>query len=196
MLSKPRQEWRCEHTDRPYQALGLCKSCYQKHNGSRRRWYHKNKSKTIQRATNWRIQNPERRREIAKEWAKKWAKKRYQENPEGAKQAVRRQYYTNLNYRIAHHIKNRIRAVLKGKRKCAKTIALLGCSVEFLRIWITQKFQPGMSWENYGKWHLDHKTPCAWFNLEYPFQQRACFHYTNLQPLWALDNWSKGSRHR
>ncbi|NBT08982.1 MAG: hypothetical protein EBS98_09300, partial [Chitinophagia bacterium] len=49
---------------------------------------------------------------------------------------------------------------------------------------------------NYGKfgWHLDHIQPCASFDLTDPSQQKKCFHYSNIQPLWAKDNWSKGSR--
>jgi hypothetical protein len=51
-----------------------------------------------------------------------------------------------------------------------------------------------MSWDNYGfrGWHIDHKKPCALFDLSLPEQQRECFHFSNLQPLWAADNLAKG----
>ena len=52
----------------------------------------------------------------------------------------------------------------------------------------------GMTWENYGEWHLDHMRPCASFNLEDPEEQKKCFHWTNLQPLWAKDNLAKSDR--
>ena len=52
-----------------------------------------------------------------------------------------------------------------------------------------------MSWGNYGKWHVDHIRPCASFNLVNEEEQKKCFHYTNLQPLWAKDNLSKGSKY-
>jgi hypothetical protein len=45
-----------------------------------------------------------------------------------------------------------------------------------------------MTMENQGKWHIDHIIPCASFDLRCPVQQLACFHYNNLQPLWAEDN--------
>ena len=48
-----------------------------------------------------------------------------------------------------------------------------------------------MTWNNYGKWHIDHITPCAKFNLSIPDEQQLSFHYTNLQPLWAIDNQKK-----
>jgi len=54
-------------------------------------------------------------------------------------------------------------------------------------------FKPDMTWANYGaEWHIDHKRPCVSFNLTDPAQQRECFHYTNLQPLWATENLQKG----
>jgi hypothetical protein len=48
-----------------------------------------------------------------------------------------------------------------------------------------------MSWNNHGQWHIDHVRPCSSFNLLNPEEQQQCFHYTNLQPLWAADNLSK-----
>ena len=48
-----------------------------------------------------------------------------------------------------------------------------------------------MSWNNYGKWHVDHIRPCIDFDLSKPEEQQKCFHYTNLQPLWAEENMRK-----
>ena len=48
-----------------------------------------------------------------------------------------------------------------------------------------------MTWDNHGQWHIDHIKPCAKFDLTDKDQQKACFHYTNLQPLWKEDNLSK-----
>jgi hypothetical protein len=50
-----------------------------------------------------------------------------------------------------------------------------------------------MNWDNYGfyGWHIDHIRPCASFDLSKPSEQRKCFNYTNLQPLWATENWGK-----
>lgn len=55
-------------------------------------------------------------------------------------------------------------------------------------------FSDGMSWDNYGEWHIDHIIPCAAFDLSNPTEQKQCFHYTNLQPLWAYENKSKGAK--
>lgn len=53
-----------------------------------------------------------------------------------------------------------------------------------------------MTWENHGMrgWHIDHKRPCSSFDLSDPAQQCACFHFSNLQPLWATENLRKGDR--
>ena len=78
------------------------------------------------------------------------------------------------------------RLVFDGKGKDARD--LLGCTVSECRKHLEQQFLPGMTWDNYGEWHVDHIRPCASF--EDPADPR-CWHYTNLQPLWAEDNLSK-----
>ncbi|ONG56954.1 hypothetical protein BKE38_05005 [Pseudoroseomonas deserti] len=59
------------------------------------------------------------------------------------------------------------------------------------RSYIASLFQDGMSWENYGRWHLDHIRPLIAFDLTDPAQAKAACHYTNLRPLWALENQRK-----
>ncbi len=107
---------------------------------------------------------------------------------------------TNINFRLASSLRGRIWFVLKRNKKSALTVELLGCSIEFLRSYLEQRFTYGMSWDNYGtgkngkgmkEWHIDHIKPCASFNLSNPEEQHKCFHYTNLQPLWATENFKK-----
>ena len=66
--------------------------------------------------------------------------------------------------------------------------------MEFFMKYIEAQFKPGMTWERYGEWHVDHIRPCASFDLTDPKQQKICFHYSNLQPLWAADNIKKGAK--
>lgn len=98
---------------------------------------------------------------------------------------------TDPLFRLAKNLRQRLRNALKGRNKSAATMLLLGCTVEELHRHLEAQFQPGMTWGNYGAWHIDHIKPCVSFDLADPVQQRACFHWTNLQPLWALDNIKK-----
>lgn len=86
------------------------------------------------------------------------------------------------------------RLYMAVKEKTGKTMELTGCSKEELITHLESKFTQGMTWENYGAWHIDHIRPCASFNLEDPGEQKKCFHWTNLQPLWAVDNIRKGAK--
>jgi hypothetical protein len=75
------------------------------------------------------------------------------------------------------------------------SFSMVGCSVEFLRSYIENKFEQGMSWSNYGEWHVDHIRPCASFDLSQKDQMLECFNWRNLQPMWASENISKGSKY-
>lgn len=99
-----------------------------------------------------------------------------------------------LRSKLASLINTSIRKQF-GAKAC-KTTRLIGCTVEELRHHLEAQFADGMSWDNYGRngWHVDHIRPCASFDLTDPEQQRQCFHYTNLQPLWAADNIRKGDK--
>jgi hypothetical protein len=87
------------------------------------------------------------------------------------------------------------RLYIATKNKIGKTMELTGCSKEYLHRHLEMQFTDGMNWDNYGEWHIDHIHPCASFDLENPEEQRKCFHYTNLQPLWAIDNIKKGAKY-
>lgn len=100
----------------------------------------------------------------------------------------------NPSLKLAAYMRSRIYGALKKQIKSASTEQLLGCSIEELWNYLESKFQPGMTRENYGQWHIDHIKPCASFDLLNYDQQKKCFHYTNLQPLWAKDNLSKGAK--
>jgi hypothetical protein len=79
-------------------------------------------------------------------------------------------------------------------KKHGNTMELTGCTTEELIKHLSSKFTEGMTLDNYGYWHIDHIKPCDSFNLEDPEEQLKCFHWTNLQPLWAIDNLRKGSK--
>lgn len=104
---------------------------------------------------------------------------------------------SDVNYKIRRNLRSRIAKALRGiGEKSEKTTDLLGCTVEEFKAYIESQFKDGMSWENYGHsvWHLDHKIPCSFFDLTDAEQQKKCFNYTNIRPLWASDNLSKGNK--
>lgn len=70
---------------------------------------------------------------------------------------------------------------------------LFGAPLEWVVRYIGDRFQAGMSWANYGSWHLDHAMPVAAFDTTDPLQCLVMCHYTNLQPLWGHQNLAKGA---
>lgn len=137
------------------------------------------------RASSYRIENPDRIYETR------------QKRKSAVAKQVRERRKMDMNFRLKGSLQSRLRSALKGAVKAASTVELLGCSTETLRLHLESQFTDGMSWENYGKtgWHIDHIKPCAFFDLTIDEQQRECFHYTNLQPLWAEDNLKKSDNY-
>lgn len=110
------------------------------------------------------------------------------------KREIRRK--TDPYYKLLINLRQRLRNSIKNtETKNIKTINLIGCDTLHLKKHLESKFIIGMSWDNYGRygWHIDHIIPCASFDLTNPEQQKLCFHYTNLQPLWAIDNIKKSN---
>ena len=129
------------------------------------------------------------------------SRKRYRSKPENRKKEniYGLKYYhavwkKNPNAKLAINLRNRICKVLQGINKSKSTMKLVGCTIDELWQHLEKQFQLGMTKENYGKWHVDHRKACAKFDLTDPEQQRECFHWSNLQPLWAIDNIKKGAR--
>ena len=110
----------------------------------------------------------------------------------------RKRHGHELLFRITASLRSRLVIAIRGNPKASTTLKLLGCTPQFFYSYIEDHFQPGMTWDNYGQrlgcWHIDHIIPCAEFDLSDPAQQRQCFHYTNLRPLWALQNFQKGAK--
>lgn len=97
---------------------------------------------------------------------------------------------TDPHFRLIDNVRKRVCKVLKGKDK--STLLIIGCSLEQLRGHLESKFKPGMTWKNYGKWHVDHKIPLA--SAKNTIEVQNLCHYSNLQPLWARENLSKNDR--
>lgn len=97
-------------------------------------------------------------------------------------------------FALAGSVRSRIWHALArgGYKKVSSTADLLGCSFEELKAHLENQFTEGMSWDNFGEWHVDHITPLA--SADSMDHMVPLFHHTNLQPLWAVDNLSKGAK--
>lgn len=142
------------------------------------------------RCKEWREKNRAKQRSWDSEYRKS-NKEKIQAN----QAAYRKRHENDPEFRLKKNLRERVRVALKGLTKGASIMNLTGCTVQELKTHIEKQFQVGMSWDNYGTWHVDHIKPCALFNLSTFKAQLECFHYTNLQPLWALENISKGMKY-
>ena len=182
----------------------------------------KNPEKSRERTKKWCLENPEKVKLYRKEnlpRLRKMAKERYAKDAEYRKKRIEdsRSYRSDPNnrralqktmkmarernrqnpqWRIKMNLRRRMNTVLKKWTKASSTTKLVGCSWEELRSHIESKFVDGMSWDNYGRfgWHLDHIEPCSKFDFSKIEDQKKCFHYTNLQPLWWKDNIAKADK--
>lgn len=102
-------------------------------------------------------------------------------------------YRHTTKARLKASLRSRLYAFVKRKNK-KSSFDFIGCSIDELKEHLSSQFTEGMSWENYGEWHIDHIKPCSSFDLSILEEQQKCFHYSNLQPLWALDNLKKGAK--
>lgn len=109
------------------------------------------------------------------------------ENRDIINERLRKRYHTDPQFRISQTYRNRLRSTITRGYKKSKSLDLLGCSISELKLHLENLFLPTMTWENYGTlWHIDHIVPCAIFDLTNESDQKKCFHYTNLQPLFAI----------
>ncbi len=119
------------------------------------------------------------------------SKKAWRENNKGYTNSYnKKRKAIDPEFKLRLYLRTRLYQTLKGLRKVS-ALTLLGCSIEEFKIYITEKFKEGMSWDNHGEWELDHIKPLALFNLIDIEEQKKAFHFTNFQPLWKPDNRAK-----
>jgi len=126
-------------------------------------------------------------------YCKKYRKEWHKNNKKYISNYRKNKYNNDIYFKIKCQLYTRIYQTLKENKKLEGTTKLLGCSITFFKKYIENQFKPNMSWDNYSKygWHIDHIKPCNTFDLSIYEQQQKCFHYTNLRPLWAKENWKR-----
>lgn len=186
---------------------------YDVKNREKKREY--NSLHTVER-NKWRTENKDKIKlhNIKYESTHKKIRKLYRDTHKEEKKKYRKQYYllnrerlitnrikrakidynTNTQYKLQQTLRNRLRSALKGDLKAGSAVKDLGCTISELKLYLESKFQEGMTWNNWSQdgWHIDHIKPISSFDLTDRKQLLEACHYTNLQPLWAKDNLSKG----
>lgn len=106
---------------------------------------------------------------------------------------------TDMHYVIKRRLGNRLRNIVKelggNKYRYKSSRELLGCEVDFFKDYLESTFKDGISWDNISDWDIDHIKPCKKFDLTILEEQQKCFHYSNLQALWRLDNIRKSDKY-
>ena len=159
-------------------------------------WVEKNKEKIKEKAKEYRENNKElikeKRKEYLKEYRKKNREKINKKNREYESKKIKEDLLFKFKKRVRDNV---LKSFKRGKnqyQKNAKTESILGCTILEFKVYIKSKFKKGMTFENIGKWHLDHIIPLSKAKTEQEIIKLN--HYTNFQPLWAEENLIKSDK--
>ena len=187
------------HPEKKHRAKGLCQKCYDAQRIAKRReykhkygikWRAEHPDYDREQATKWRAKYPE----YARENSAKWRAQNLEYSRKYMREYAIRRKTRDVQFKLACTLRRRLGNAIKGNFKNGSAVRDLGCSIGQFKLYIENQFEPGMSWDNYGKWHLDHVQPLTSFDLtDRPQFSTAC-NWLNYQPLWAIDNLSKGNK--
>lgn len=154
------------------------KKCYQSHYKNNKEYYKK-------RNELFYLKNP---------LYSKYSNEKFKEKNPNYKKTYEKERRKDPIYKLESNMRKRLWKILKTKKmlKTDNTFKIVGENVIFLKEYLEKKFTEGMTWENYGQWHVDHIIPLCSANTEE--EVKILFHYTNLQPLWDKDNLKKGKK--
>lgn len=161
-----------------------CKSCYMKEYA--KNYYVKNKEKEVARLKKYKNENKEAEKQRNIKWNL--------ENRDHINKRERNRYENDIQAKLSNVLRTRLIHAVRNNQKSGSAVQDLGCSISELKIYLESKFQPGMTWDNHGDWHIDHIKPLAGYKLENRNELLEACHYSNLQPLWKTDNLSKGKK--
>lgn len=163
----------------------VCKNCHKlykdqnkdKIQTKHKEWLHNNKDYITNYNKQYNNNNKERKNQLTKQW--------FENNPTYHKEWKQKKHNTDIYYKIKANLRSRFYNAVILHFKIQSIIDLLGCSVNECKQHLESQFKPEMTWENHGEiWEIDHIIPCSKFDLTDIEQQKQCFHYTNLQPLF------------
>lgn len=187
---------------------------------SQHRYYVKNKEKITIQQKKWQQNNLERFKKSKIEWKKKNKSKikttghiyyvknkvviRNQEKKRRDTDIYREKnsnyknmkWKTDVNFKLQSSLRHRLWDALKHNFKSGSAVQDLGCTIPELKIYLENQFELGMTWQNWSPfgWHIDHKQALTNFDLTDREQFLKACHYTNLQPMWWLENIRKSNK--
>lgn len=135
------------------------------------------------------LKSPKEKLEFNRAHARSWEQRKA-----SSYKYEQKMYANDVEFRLKKCLRSRFYKAMSRDQKLSSTLSIVGCSINVLREHLESQFFDGMSWDNFGEWEVDHVLPCASFDLTDPDQQRQCFHYSNLQPLWRADNRRKSCK--
>ena len=165
--------------------------------------YRENRAEQLRLSRAWKLVHPEqareqqrlyreRNREVIRKRASAWARAHRADAARRKRERCKRSAAFTMLCRLRARLSHLIR---KGRAaKVESAVRLVGCDFPQLMVHLESQFTKGMTWENRRLWEIDHIRPCKSFDLTKIEQQRQCFHYTNLQPLWRTDNRRKSAK--
>lgn len=180
--------------------FSYCKECKKL---SDSKYYSKNRNSIREKQAQYIAQNIQRIRKVQKAYIlsdpNKWRlyQKEYGLKNKVALNEKKKTYQnkrrkTDIKYRLIESQRSRVNKFLKEKSKSVTTKELLGCSLDYFKKYLEDKFQFGMTWDNYGDWEIDHIYP---FSKAKSLEDlKILFHYSNTQPLWAANNLLKSNK--
>lgn len=190
-----------------------CKDCYKDYRDSRkektkawqREYYLKTRNLALMRAKEYRDKNKETIAKKQKEYVRankdrldkyhaEYRKRNRKEILRKQTEYQRRRYKSDAAFCMIERLRSIMQNALKrkGVAKNQRTIESLGCTAEYFKQHIERQFQPGMTWENRGDWHIDHIIPISSASTEEEIY--ALSHFTNLRPMWAEENRRKAAK--
>lgn len=158
-----------------------------KNKENRRLYKLKNKEKLKEQDKQYRLNNKDRYNQ--------WRISNKKSINDKANQYNKDKKSTDSLFKLRSNIRTLIANCIKrqGYKKTSSTFEILGCTFEEFKKHLENQFTEGMSWNNAGEWHIDHVYPVSLATDENHLIKLN--HYTNLQPLWAIDNLKKSNKY-
>lgn len=193
-----------KHPTSKYGVRGVCKVCRLSEKEKNKVYRQNNKEIIKIKNEKWLENNPDYMKEYHKEYnlknrdkinqkVKKWREKNLEELLPKLRKIKKEKYDNDINFKLKHLLRSRINKIVKYNRN-KSSIELLGCTIDDFKKHIENNFKDGMTWDSYGYygWHIDHIIPISSAKSDDELM-RLC-HFTNLQPLWGIENIKKSNK--